>query len=249
MNHIPQDELILHYYHEATGADVAGHLAACSECRTEYDVLRRVLGAVDQLEVPEPNETPSRTYEEVVWNRLRWRLGKRSGGRLLRKLAPLGAVAAMLALAFLAGQISNRPATTTPPAGPTQLASTPASRERVFFFVVADHLDRSRRMLLELSNVQNGDRHDISTEQQWAEDLVESNRLYRQTAATEKDPAVNALLEELEPILLEIAHGPTDLSHADLVALQKRIESKGMLLKLRVITTKVREETGAPGAA
>ena len=89
----------------------------------------------------------------------------------------------------------------------------------------------------------------MTDEQARANDLVVANRLYRQTASQSGDRAVASVLEELERLLLDVAHGPSQLSPEELAALRQRIESKGVLFKVRVIGTNMRErgELSAPG--
>ena len=75
---------------------------------------------------------------------------------------------------------------------------------------------------------------DISYEQRAAEDLLESNRLYRQTATSAGDAATAKLLEELENVLLEIAHSPSEVSGKQLEELRKQIEKPGNFFKVKV---------------
>jgi len=82
---------------------------------------------------------------------------------------------------------------------------------------------------------------DIRAEQSRAEELVTANRLYRQTATTLGDAAMASVLDDLERVLLEIARSPSEISSQELVALQRRIESKGILFKVRVVGSQVRE--------
>jgi cyclopropane fatty-acyl-phospholipid synthase-like methyltransferase len=44
------------------------------------------------------------------------------------------------------------------------------------------------------------------------------------------------VLADLEPVLIEISHAGTTLSSNELAELQKRIEAKGLLFKVRVIS-------------
>jgi hypothetical protein len=99
--------------------------------------------------------------------------------------------------------------------------------------VLADHMERAERALVEIANSESGRTIDISAEQAWARDLLEANRLYRQTARTAAPPALSAVLDEIEPILLDIAHSPSRLSAAELQALQSRIEEHSLVFKLR----------------
>ena len=81
----------------------------------------------------------------------------------------------------------------------------------------------------------------FSAQRAVADELVTSGRLYREAAVRSGDPALAAVLEELERVLLEVAAGPEALQPADLEKLQQRIESRGLLFKVRVVGTQVRE--------
>jgi hypothetical protein len=47
-------------------------------------------------------------------------------------------------------------------------------------------------------------------------------------------------LEELERVLLDIANSPDEVTPAQFESLQKRIESKGILFKVRVVNQDLR---------
>jgi hypothetical protein len=88
---------------------------------------------------------------------------------------------------------------------------------------------------------------DITAEQHSAEQLVAASRLYRQAVARSGDAGVAAVLEELERVLLEVAHGPSRLSADELEGVRRRIEDGGLLFRVRVLGSQVRErekETG-----
>jgi hypothetical protein len=59
------------------------------------------------------------------------------------------------------------------------------------------------------------------------------------------------MLEELERVLVEVSAGPERLAPGDLAELQRRIESRGLLFKIRVVGSQVREreKARAPSAA
>ena len=107
-------------------------------------------------------------------------------------------------------------------------------------------------VLVELENANpTGGPLDISSEQHRAEDLVAANRLYRQTALRAGETGVASVLDELERVLVEIANSPAKVSSPQLAVLRKRIESRGILFKIRVIGSEVRErqKAAAPQAA
>lgn len=247
MKHLNEEELILYHYGEGDEPRAATeeHLRECAECQAQYDALQQTLAAVDSSKVP---ERPA-DYELRVWQRLEPRLEERRGFDWRAWLAPqrlvlVGGVAVLLIAAFLMGRIWN-------PKGPN-LAGDPTAppaeqvRERILVVAVGEHLERSQMMLVELINAPRTGAVDISSEQQRAEELVGANRLYRQTAAQAGETGVASVLEELERVLLEIAHSPEDISAAELGALRKRIESRGILFKVRVIGSQMQQRQQKP---
>jgi predicted anti-sigma-YlaC factor YlaD len=78
MNHLSEEQLILHYYGEEDDALPAErHLAECDDCRALYGSLQRALNVVDSLPVPEPGPE----YAERVWKRIEHRLPARRSVR------------------------------------------------------------------------------------------------------------------------------------------------------------------------
>jgi hypothetical protein len=80
----------------------------------------------------------------------------------------------------------------------------------------------------------------MSLEQSRAEQLVADNRLYRQTATQTGDAAIAAVLDDLERVLVDIAASPKTMTQEDLDAVRRRIESKELLFKVRVMASQVR---------
>jgi len=243
MNHPNEEQLVLYYYGEET-AGVEDHLGECESCRGEYHALQRVLNSVDSLPVPERDGD----YESQVWRAVAGALPrKRSFAARWLSWKPLIAaagVAALVIAAFLVGRGFEKPK-------PGQAVADSQVRERILLVAVGDHLERSQTMLVELSNAgapQSGEL-DISYEQRAAEDLLESNRLYRQTAASAGDVATASLLEDLERVLLEVAHSPSAISEKQLQDLRKQIEDQGILFKVRVFGSQVEEREVEPRPA
>ena len=86
---------------------------------------------------------------------------------------------------------------------------------------------------------------DISMEQSRAEQLVKANRLYRQTALSTGDAAMASVLDELERVLVDIAASPSTVTQEDLDSVRRRIESKELLFKVRVVSSQVRDRQRA----
>ncbi len=258
MQHLTEEQLIAHYYHDADGASAEEHLASCGECRAQFEMLRDVLALVGQLPIPERSDA----YGEEMWTRLRWKLGKTRDAFSNPSVTKVGlkspthvwgtisAIAAALALAFVGGILWHartqqiEPAHTiaahaAAPAAAQQAAIESASKDRLLLVVVSDHLDSSERMLLELSNADAKQPLDVSSESKRAGELVASNRIYRQTAVRRGETRIASLLSDLEPVLVELSHAGSTLSPDEVAALQKRIDSKGLLFKVRVVSAQV----------
>jgi hypothetical protein len=239
--HLEEDELILHYYGESPAAAVESHLHACGSCRNAWDALCAALDAVtDETAGPDALRERSPADLETVWLRLRPQLQAESRRRSLRRafLVPLAAAAALV-MAFLAGRHWPMP---SPAPAVTTAASEAQVRERVLLIAVGDHLERSQMLLVELANAPAGKPADIGVEQERAEELVGANRLYRAAAVRAGEPAMASVLEELERLFIEVAHSPEQLRPAQLARLQRRIESRGLLFKVRVLESTVRQQ-------
>jgi hypothetical protein len=235
--HLSEEDLILHYYGEtdrAMEARVEEHFATCAACHSEFTKLQQVLSLVDAQEIPEPGPA----FEREVWIRLEPALTRRPSWWFpWVRLAFAGGVAALVVAAFLAGRLT-RPADAP---APTAAAAPPDTAERVLVVAVVDHLDRSQMVLVELLNADPANADAFSVEQERARDLIAANRLYRQTATQTGDATTSELLEELERVLLELANAPADAPSIDLTALRERIESRGLLFRVRVVQSEMRE--------
>ena len=115
-----------------------------------------------------------------------------------------------------------------------------AANDRVLMVAVGDHLDRTEMILVELANTPAEGKVDISAERELAQNLVNENRLYRQTAQHDKDTEIANVLDQVERVLIDISHHPDSVSGKELEELQQRIQSQGVLFKVRVIESKVK---------
>jgi hypothetical protein len=248
MKHLKEEELIAYRegVAEQRGA-ISEHLAGCEECRGELERIEAVLAALDTLPVPDPGAD----YGRHVWQRIAQRLPEKPAMWWQvwlepRRLAAAGGIVVMIVAAFVAGRISKRGN-----AGDS-LANQEQVRERVLVVAVGEHLGHSERMLVELSNAApNNPKQkevNISAEQRRAEDLLEENRMYRQTALQEGDAGLASVLDELERVLLDVAHSPEEVTPAQLEAIQKKIEARGILFKVRVVNKELqqRQEAAKP---
>ena len=258
MTHYAEDDLILYYYGEDPStslragprrADIERHLATCAPCANAYAAISRTLAMVATPEPPERGDQ----YGLEVWQRIRHQLPEQDAPWWIAwlrwdRLALVPAAAVLVIAAFVAGRVWPRqPA--TPPSAQTTAASGSAdnARQRILLTSVADHLDRSERVLTDIMNA--SDARDISDEQRWADDLLATSRLYRQDAVDAGEQSVAAILDELERSLLEIVHSPSPISAADLDQIRRRIDAAALLFKVRVMSDELRQRERAPADA
>jgi hypothetical protein len=237
--HLNEDDLVLHYYGEMDDdaeTRAASHIAACGACHDSYTRLQRVLAAVDAAPAPEP--APG--FERIVWARLEPNLRRRRswGSWLVASPAHLAWAATVLLLvgaSFVAGRLYRG-------VDAGGAASAEQIRERILLVDLGDHLDRSQMILVEIASAGSDDSVDLTFERARAEQLVQNNRLYRQTAITSGDPRITDLLDDLERVLVEVAAAPTEVPASDLSDVQRRIDARDLVFKLRVLSAELREQ-------
>jgi hypothetical protein len=260
MKHPNEEELIAYHDGDVFQRDtIAEHVADCTECQAELERIDAVLAALNTMAVPDPGED----YGHRVWQQIAPRLPEKKAhwwdfflvapkpANWLepQRWAAVGAIAALVIAAFLAGRLTKRN-------GPEPVAADASQvRERVLIMAVGEHLGRSEMVLVELANAEpksaSQKQVDISSERRRAEDLLEENRLYRQTALEEGDAALANVLDELERVLLDVAHGPQEVTPTQLKGIRQRIEARGILFKVRVVGSELqrRGESTNPAPA
>lgn len=248
MKHLSEDDLILLHYGEAESAKSEAHLRECETCRTNLQKMSLVLKAIQPASLPNRDER----YGNTVWNRIRAELPERQAGwrdqvaawwRQPRAWAAMGTVATLVVAAFLAGRFWRPEQPASPPIANNIVTPAPEKvKERVLLVAVGSHLERSQMVLIELANAPSSGSLDISSEQRRAQELLSANRLYRQTATEAGDARVAAVLDQLERVLMQIAHGPAKLTKADIDSMRRQIESQGLVFKIRVVESNVRNE-------
>ncbi len=242
MNHLSEEQIVLHYYGDAEEAsEIERHLAACPECRAEFARVQSMLKQIEPMEIPEP----SAAFEEKIWLNLRDRLPVK-GGIFRGLFGPqqkwifAGVMTLLLAGAFLAGRFWPRP---VQPIGQQPAQVNP---QRVVLVAVSDHLERSQMLLVEIMNADAKGPINLSSEQAEARDLLDNNHLYRLSAQQAGDPQVARLLEQLGRVLAEIANGPSEVSPGDLQQVRHTIQSEGLLFKVRVVGSEVNSRVRRP---
>lgn len=244
MTHLSEEQIVLHYYGDADSAeDIRRHLDECPACRGEFERVELLLRGIEPTAVPEPPAS----LEDKLWLNLRDRLPlKRAGlfGWLASpgKVAWIGSMAVLVVAAFLAGRFWPHPGGT--PGAPPEVGKV--NSQRIVLVAVGDHLERSQMLLVEIMHNDDQGPIDFSAEQQTARDLLDDNHLYRVSAQQVGDPQVAHVLDDLGRVLAEVANGPAEITPQDLQEIRKRIQSQGLLFKIRVVSagvgSKIRRE-------
>ena len=109
MNHLSEEQLILHYYgEEGDSLSAERHLEECEACRRLYGGVQRVLNVVDSMPIPEL----AAEYGAQVWRRIEGQLCRLPVRRRAWWLLPGpwrwavagAAFAALMVTAFVAGR-------------------------------------------------------------------------------------------------------------------------------------------------
>ena len=236
-SHISEERLIEMLY-EAPSVSEAAHLEACETCRAEWSAYRRTVEAAQTWTAPERGPE----FEAAIWQRISAALPGTKRSIVSRIPSRAWGLAAAVAVAAIVGLLVHVAASSgkrsLDPASEFYTQADSAASQRVLQLAVRDHLERTSRVLSELQNTEpNSSVIDISEEQESIEDLIMANRLYRQTAEQQDDRRTAALLREMEPVLVELAHGPSQVSAAQLGTLQQEVGTTGILFKIRVFTS------------
>lgn len=248
--HLTEDELVLHYYGELHGSEesqAVTHLAACATCHENLRQLQRVLAVVDESALAGP-ELPV-NFERTVWAKLEPNLKPDARGWWSwlvvspSRLAWAAMVVVLVTGAFVAGRFIPRDKEDA--SATATAASVKQIREGILLIDLGDHLDRTQMVLVELASADDQGTVDISEERNRAEQLVSENRLYRQTALSTGDNSLADVLDDLERVLIDVAAGPEQMSSQDLDDVRRRIESKSLLFKVRVVSSDVRQRQRA----
>jgi hypothetical protein len=248
MKHLEEAELVEHYYKESANmGEIDRHLKACPVCAKQYAELCRILEAVATPTPPARRED----YIEQVWRSIDASLPKyeKPNSNWMRFYRPLGWAAAcvlLVALTFVAGRRWERKQ-----ASSVAVAVDPQARQRVVIVFLGNHLDRSERLLVQLNHADGNDLSAMPLRSE-ARELLASNRLVRQSAMQAGNLNVEASLDRLERLLMELANEPDSLTEADLNRLRQEMNTDGLLFDIRVLRSRVNsprpEQQSAPKA-
>lgn len=128
-----------------------------------------------------------------------------------------------------------RPETATNP-------TTSSSNAGEFQALTAMHLEKSELLLRAFRNVraaETGTPAEIGYERNQAQQLIVRNMMLKREADASGDVQVASLLENLEPILLDIANLPDGADADDIRVINDRVERKNIVALLQVNSTMI----------
>jgi hypothetical protein len=252
--HPTDDDLTLHAYRDNTTDERAAidrHLRECAACAAvarEIEALQHLASAVD---VPEPEAG----FEDAVWARLAPALPVRAAWPpahrwSMRHVVTVGAWAAAIAGVVIAGYRWHGREVITPASQPTAVAKAPSqAQERVLLTALDAHFSQTEMLFVELMNAPDDAAGSMAFERATADDLVQSGRLYRATAAETGHRRLTDVLDDVQTVLTEVARGPEKLGKQDLAAIRSRIEDDDLLFKVRAVTNDIRDRQEKPGTS
>jgi hypothetical protein len=251
--HPSEDDLILHFYGEGqpeTESRIDDHLRSCLVCRAAWHELRGTLELVDAARLPDAPVG----FENVMWARVEQALMRPVAPPRSRwsmpQLLPIGALAAVVVAAVTLGVLSLRRPAAEPPS-PTSVStassdtSAPAkpdrTRERVLLTALDGHLEQTELLLVELMNAPEAAAGDLEFERTTADGLLTTGRLYRLTAEQAGYLRAAQMLEDLEPVLVDVARSPDKVDKKEFEAWRERIGGADLLFKVRALGNDIRE--------
>lgn len=236
MKHLSEEQMILYFYgeEETDLPSVEAHLEGCPGCREELESLKGTLSLIETWNIPEPDPD----FEERTWQKLRPRLDPRvraagpfSNSRF-RTWALAASILVLIAVSFLAGIFWPRT--------PEESLSPALVQRRVLAAAAAEHLEAVQVLMIQLSHPAKSGSTDVSDEQHRARTLLDSNRLYRMSAEQQGDRLTAQVLDELEPVLLQVVHSRSRWSPVDFREFRETLEDQGILFKTHVLEDRLR---------
>lgn len=228
MNQPSDDELLMFHFGEDLGPErmawIAASVADDPLTAARYAELRRLLEASTRvLAVDEPRPGAS----ERIWRQLLPQLQPPAARRpsWFDWLLPGLALAASIGLGIVIGRNWQ-----APPAPVETAELTPAedAGERLLAAHLARHLGQTERLLRVAENGEVGSG-------QLAATLVEGNRLYAAAARRAGKPELAQFLNEIEPILRELANDDGDNALGGAGVAREQIRSGDLIYRLQAL--------------
>ena len=251
MWHPTEDELVEHLSGDPDRRErqrIDAHLVACGDCRQVAEEVNLAVSLVETT-VPEPPDG----FERVMWARIQRAIETDAAPSPWyasfgwRQWVPLGSFAA---LAIVGTALALRPAPEPAPAvlatalQPSVEDTDGSQQERVLYTALDDHFQQAEMLLVEVRNAR--ERDSLTFESAAADELISAGRLYRQTAEYTGQQRVVQVLDDLEPVLVEVARSPERMNPGARQWLRARIDEDALLFKVRVAANDARERVSNP---
>ena len=245
MRKITDDDLILLFYGEHEDPALPGLVAESEQLSGRYDALCAELKLADAYQPPQRGDD----YGAEVWQRISTKLeggpvgsGQRFNSWLSSIFQPrisLAGAVSMLLVATLAFMLGRNGGQDTPAPTPDMLDGTAVTLagidpERLLTHSVSGHLEQVNLVLTQFANSTEAG----ASEADHATDMLVANRLYRQAAVSQGNHKLAAFLADLEPLLIEMAHGAQSDSAATRERMQQEVRD-GLLFRVRVMNKKL----------
>lgn len=268
MDTIRDSDLILYHYRDGLDAETLAAIERALQqspaLQQRYATLRATLEAADAQPLPQPDAG----FDERLWQRLEARLDAESASThtprephrrvtaaarrdtatamprrsWLRPAASALALAAALGLGFFLGRQPAQPPDPTPRIATTTAAGDPAAAPeklsaRVLDAYVAAHLRETEGVVLTAVNSGNADL--LAGNRELAASLIDSNRLYAQAAQRAGNARLANFLQQLEPLLIELANPPPADPIQGSEGLRDYVDKSDVLFQLRAIQARM----------
>ena len=245
MKTITDHDLTLLYYGEHNDLSLAAQVADSDDLSRRFEALCAELALLDELSPPERDDG----YGADVWHRIEpqltlertassshWRNWLTELGKPRLSLAGAFSVVAVVTLAFFLGRQGNQDNNLLPGESSIDVATTGASlnTEQILARSVADHLDQLNVTFTRFANA--SELPDNLSGQ--ATDLLVANRLYRQAAAARGNQKLASFLDEVEPMLIELAYEAFQKSPATRARMQQDMKDS-LLFRIRVMNQQI----------
>jgi hypothetical protein len=248
----------LYFYGELDAADRAAldaHLRACAGCTQRLDDLRAISAAL--AERPHVSAPPAGDWSgfmrrldaacgapnaqpTLAATSTRRRFGLSLGIAAAAAAAivlSIGLVFAMLSIGAAHRQPVLVAGPTAPKPAPPAMTTTPASADKSLREVTAEHLERSKLVVLGLTTLDpaHAKASDWQYERKLAGNLLTDTRLYRMAAQERGMNDVAHVMRDLETVLIETSM--SDNADRDALGrLQKLIAKRDLVMKMQLVS-------------
>ena len=225
---------------EASAA-ARSHLAGCAACSARAREAERTLALVDDAWKSElPPLVPTarlrarvqdgRTAQPAHLGRIWW--WSWSGAFAHWRI---GAAIAVLVIAVAAAVTVPLPQNTPAPLVSKQPAPADPTRRET---ETNRHLGQAQLLLRSIRNAEGETARDLAYERELSRELLTRNRLLRRSAERRHAARAEALLSEIEPLLLDIANLPEEPALEDLRSIRELIRGQQIIAELQLYAGK-----------